>query len=129
MTEPSDGSVRISPQRVYEEVLGMKDQVAALVGTVERHIALQEQSNTRVTDDIRELDSRLDGHDTEMASVRTRLTSLEVDVLVLKEAGAKSDARKAPWWSIVAAIGTIITVGFLILNQLNTATIVERLVP
>lgn len=134
MTEPSDsGAVRIPPQRVYEEVLTMKESIAGLTSTIERHIAVQELTNGAVREDVKALDSRVDGHDSDIVSIKTRLTGIDLDILVLKESSTKREARKAPWWSVVAAIGTIVTVGFLIVNQIaqyqQQIAFLERVAP
>lgn len=127
------GFVRIPPQKVYEEVLGMKETLVGLQGAIERHIALQEQTNGAVRDDVKELDSRVDGHDSDIISIKTRLTSLDVDILVLKEASTKKEARRAPWYSIVGAVGVIVTGGILLLNTIaqyqQQIALLERIAP
>ncbi|WP_156496012.1 hypothetical protein [Microbacterium sp. T32] len=135
MSDASDGGggVRIPPQQVYAEVLTMKDSIAGLKGAIERHIALQEQTNGAVREDVKELDGRVDGHDSDIVGIKTRLTGIDLDILILKESASKKEARKAPWWSIVAAVGTIITAGFLVLNQIaqyqQQIAIIERIAP
>lgn len=134
MSDASDGgSVRIPPQQVYQEVLSMKDSIAGLTTTIERHIALQQQTNGAVREDVKELDGRVDGHDSDIVGIKTRLTGIDLDILILKESASKKEARKAPWWSIVAAVGTIITVGFLIINTIaqyqQQIAFLERIAP
>ncbi len=124
-----DGSVRISPQKVYEEVLGMKDSLNEFKSLLERHVALQEQANNTVREDLDDLDKRVDSHDTELISVKTRLTGIDLDILVLKEAATKREARRIPWTGIVGAVASIITVAFLVLNQIQTTALVDKLVP
>lgn len=127
------GSVRIPPQQVYAEVLTMKDAIADLTSTIKSHIALQQQTNGSVREDVKELDGRVDGHDSDIVGIKTRLTGIDLDILILKESASKKEARKAPWWSIVAAVGTIITVGFLIINTIaqyqQQIAFLERIAP
>jgi hypothetical protein len=130
---PDNGSVRIPPQQVYAEVLTMKDSIAGLMGLIERHIALQEQTNGSVREDVKELDGRVDGHDSDIVGIKTRLTSIDLDILVLKEASSKKEARRAPWYSIVGAVGVIVTGAILLLNTIaqyqQQIALLERIAP
>lgn len=132
-SDAPDGSVRISPQQVYSEVLGMKDGLTRVEGLLERHIAVQEQTNASLREDVKEHGVRISDHDSEIVGIKTRLTAMDIDFLVMKEAASKRESRKAPWWSIVAAVGTIITVGFLIVSSLaqyqQQIAFLERIAP
>jgi len=133
MSDTNSGDVRISAQQVYSEVRAMSSSIGELRGVIERHIAVQEQTNGGLREDVKEHGGRLSDIDSEIVGIKTRLTGIDIDVLVLKEASTKKEARKAPWWNIVAAIGTIVTVGFLVVNQIaqyqQQIAFIERIAP
>lgn len=105
------GDVRISAQRVWEEMQGMKEAQSTTNSLLEKHIALQEQTNTGVESRLENHGTRLANHDTELTSHSTRLSKLE-------DAELAREKKRAPWWQILASVGLGITLTLLIFDRI-----------
>lgn len=134
MTDSGAGEVRITPSKVYETVMGMKDSMAKIESLLETHIAVEGQSRATI-------ETRLENHGTRLGNNDTRLTIIESEQVLQRaeneriwaELGrfnaerASEKAGRAPWWNKIGAIVGIVTgvssafALLVVLNQISTS--------
>lgn len=105
------GGVQISPEQIYDKVVGMEGGLTRVEGLLERHIALQEQHNGSVQTRIDSQDVRITESDGRIAAVDSRVDGLDNRVTIIetdRRHEEKRDTRKATWPQIIGAVAAII---------------------
>lgn len=109
MTDSGAGEVRITPSKVYETVMGMKDSMAKIESLLETHIAVEGQSRAAI-------ETRLENHGTRLGTHDTRLTVIEGEMAAVRN----ERSQRTPWTGKVTAIVAIISGASIVVGLLIT---------
>ena len=105
------GEVRISAQKVWEEMQGVKDSLGKIESFMEKHVALQEQTNLNLV-------TRLDGHSARLGAHDSSINGLNSRMSKLEDAELQREKKRAPWWQVLASVALGITLTLLVFDRI-----------
>lgn len=114
MSTDEAGVVRITLPKIYDEMMGMKEDFADVKALLREHIALEDQRNQGIEVRLENHGSRLADQGTQLVALDGRVTTVEGDLRRMTETQERTSTRRATWPQVVGAVvGIVSGVGVL----------------